>query len=66
MANGDRSKHSEKPLVGTENAIVREIIETYERRRWLRERADIWARWALAIIPIAITIYVTWQARGGR
>jgi hypothetical protein len=56
-----------EPLRGDENAQHREMWRDFERRRWFRERADIWFKTFIAIPTAILSLYGVWQMwRGGK
>ncbi len=66
MANDVKKVYYRGPFTDEEKAGLREVLESYERRRWLREKAAIWIRVASAVVPIASFLYLLLQGRGGR
>ena len=59
-------KESSEDFTGEERARLRGVLREHDRRQWLKERASIWLRWALLLIPAFSLFYTIWQSRGGR
>ena len=59
-------KESGEDFTGEERARLREVLREADRRRWLRERAGIWLKWAMLLVPAFSLFYTIWQSRGGR
>ena len=55
------TKYSRDPLVGWENAELREIMEENRNRKWLMKRLAVVVRWVITLPAFILSVYAMIQ-----